>query len=332
MSHPSRAIRCFLAVAVPALVVSSTPQDNGPDTSPVSDTYRGSIYSPSTSAVPAKTNPDTRRRAHDGGIAAGLGHVASGSVSCGIRGVTAGPSIRRRRREPGKGPLDVTGIRPSTLVRDLPVTQNILQADGRSRKIKADAVMRYEAVDGHDHFHHIEFQRYQLRPEGSTKRRGSRKEVRCPRDDGNLGGHPRRYDDEEFDCGEEGGKSCPRGRARSDRTMGRRLRLVPGEGQYAELDGFTLPGDFCVAAEADPRRLLTEASRDSPAAAALVHVAESAVSIIREGFQAEEAAARPSRCPIRNPPTCPSPARCRSFTIRPYDPIQVSKGRMLKTE
>ena len=44
-----------------------------------------------------------------------------------------------------------------------------------------------------------------------------------------------------------------------------------------------IPGNFCVEAEVDPERLLTEVTRDNNIASALVHITDSAVTIVRQG-------------------------------------------------
>lgn len=182
----------------------------------------------------------------------------------------------------GDGPLDATGFRDSPRVADLQVTQNILQTGGGWRAVETDAVMRFEAVDGHDHFHVQEFERYRLRPEEGIEWRGSHKEGFCLRDDGNLGGKPSRYDDDDYYCGED----------EEQELTELRMGLSEGwvdvydwyyPGQYIELEGLELPGNFCVEAEADPDRLFVEKTRENNKVAALVRISESEVSVIRQG-------------------------------------------------
>lgn len=182
----------------------------------------------------------------------------------------------------GNGPLDVTGSRTSVLDVDLNVSQNILKSDGGARTVKTNAVMRYETVDGHDHFHVQDFERYQIRPENGTTWIGSRKEGFCLRDDGNLQGKPRRFDDANFDCGLD----------EQDTALTVRQGLSEGwvdvydwylEGQYIELKDLELPGNFCVQAEADPGHLLTESTRENNVTSALLRISGSDVSVIRQG-------------------------------------------------
>jgi hypothetical protein len=182
----------------------------------------------------------------------------------------------------GNGPLDVTGSRASVQALDLAVSQSILKSDGSARTVKTKAIMRYEMVDGHDHFHVQDFERYQIRPENGSTWIGSRKEGFCLRDDGNLQGKPRRYEDENFDCGLD----------EKDTALKVRQGLSEGwvdvydwylEGQYIELKDLELPGNFCVQAEADPDRLLTESSRENNLTSALLRISDSDVSIIRQG-------------------------------------------------
>ncbi|MFE7630237.1 lysyl oxidase family protein [Kocuria sp. NPDC057446] len=182
----------------------------------------------------------------------------------------------------GDGPLDVTGVRPSVLEPDLKVSQNILRTDGTVRTVETAAVMRYATLDGHEHFHVQDFERYRLRPEDGTEWRGSHKEGFCLRDDGNLGGKPSRYDDDDFYCGGE----------EQNELLELRQGLSEGwvdvydwylEGQYIELEGLELPGNFCVEVEADPDGLFTEKTRDNNTTSAMVRITETAVSLIRQG-------------------------------------------------
>jgi hypothetical protein len=181
----------------------------------------------------------------------------------------------------GNGPLDVTGSRAGVMDLDLSVSQNILKSDGSHRTVKTKAIMRYETVDGHDHFHVQDFERYQIRPENGSTWTGSRKEGFCLRDDANLQGKPSRYDDANFDCGTD----------EKETALKVRQGLSEGwvdvydwylEGQYIELKDLDLPGNFCVQAEADPGRALTEATRENNVTSALLRISESDVSVIRQ--------------------------------------------------
>ncbi|WIG16353.1 lysyl oxidase family protein [Kocuria rosea] len=182
----------------------------------------------------------------------------------------------------GDGPMQVTGVRSSTAEPDLQVSQEILQAEGGWRSVETDAVMRYETFDGHDHFHLQEFQRYQLRPEGSDEWRGSRKEGWCLRDDGSLRGAPSRYSDEDYYCGEDEENDI------TELTQGMSEGWVDSyswylEGQYIELAGLELPGNFCLEAEADPNGALIEKSDDNNVTSTLVRITEAEVSVVEQG-------------------------------------------------
>lgn len=181
----------------------------------------------------------------------------------------------------GKGPLDMTGVRASTQDPELKVTQNILQADGTQRKVNTTAVMRYSAADEHDHFHVQEYERYQLRPIGESAWRGSHKEGFCLRDDANLAGkHESRYVD--LDCGEdEKDTALQVGEGQSEGWVDVYDWYLPG--QYVELAGLSLPGDFCVAADVDPQQHLTEETRNNNSTSALVHITEADVTVVRQG-------------------------------------------------
>lgn len=182
----------------------------------------------------------------------------------------------------GSGPLDITGIRPTLSQRDLHVSQSILRADGSRRTVKTKAVMRYETLDGHNHFHVQDFERYRLRAEQGTSWRVSHKEGFCLRDDGNIGGTVSRFDDENFYCGEDEEKE----------DLRVRQGLSEGwvdvydwylEGQFIDLTGLPLPGNYCIEAEADPGHLLTEASRNNNVTSTLVHLTTTEVSVLRQG-------------------------------------------------
>lgn len=182
----------------------------------------------------------------------------------------------------GDGPMQVTGTRSSTEERDLLVSQDILQANGDFRSVETDAIMRYETVDRHDHFHLQEFQRYRMRPEDSDEWRGSRKEGWCLRDDGSLRDTSSRYSDEDYYCGEDEEFDI------TELTQGMTEGWVDSynwylEGQYIELEGLELPGNFCLEAEADPNRVLTEKSDDNNVTSALVHITETEASVVRQG-------------------------------------------------
>ncbi|TDK24735.1 hypothetical protein E2F48_13060 [Arthrobacter crusticola] len=182
----------------------------------------------------------------------------------------------------GPGPVDVTGERKNTMTPDLKVKQNILLEDGSTREVDTDAILRYETFDGHEHFHFQDFERYRMRPEGGSEWTGSHKEGWCLIDDGNLGGKPSRYNPDNFDCGAY----------EEDEALEVRQGLTEGwvdvydwylEGQYIELKGLEIPGNFCVEAEVDPEKLLTEVTRDNNIASALVRITDTEVTIVRQG-------------------------------------------------
>lgn len=181
----------------------------------------------------------------------------------------------------GNGPLDITGVRSSVTDPNLKVTQTILRSDGSRRTVSTGAVMRYAVLDGHDHFHVQEYERYQLRPLGESAWRGSHKEGFCLRDDANLAGkHASRYPD--LDCGED----------EEDEALQVRQGQTEGwvdvydwylPGQFIDLDGLSLPGDFCVAADVDPQQHLTEATRSNNSTSTVVHITDNDVSVVRQG-------------------------------------------------
>src|SRR5664279_146191 len=183
----------------------------------------------------------------------------------------------------GDGPLDMTGVRSSVTDPDLKVTQTILRSDGSQRTVNTGAVMRYSALDGHDHFHVQDYERYQLRPAGENAWRGSHKEGFCLRDDANLAGkHASRYPDVDFDCGEDEKDTAVQVReGQTEGWVDVYDWYLPG--QFIELDGLSLPGDFCVAADVDPQQHLTEATRSNNSTSTLVHITDKDVSVVRQG-------------------------------------------------
>jgi hypothetical protein len=271
MSSNPKTVCCCLAAAVLLVAISCTPPQNEPEQGPAGSPATTTPAPEQVPSIPATGDllPDLTM------LPLEAFHMAYDGDRKVLRFDAVVVNV-------GKGPLDVTGTRPSVIERDLKVTQNVLQADGDAREVETEAVMRYEKVDGHDHFHLLDFQRYRLRPADSTEWRGSRKEGWCLVDDGSFGGQPSRYNENEFDCGFE----------EENDALEVRQGLSEGwadvydwylEGQYIELDDYTLPGDFCVAADADPEQLLTEATRENNATSTLVHVSENDVSVIREG-------------------------------------------------
>ena len=182
----------------------------------------------------------------------------------------------------GDGPMQVTGTRSSTEEPDLKVSQDVLQADGNWRSVETDAIMRYETFDGHDHFHLQEFERYRMRPEDSDEWRGSRKEGWCLRDDGALRDTPSRYSDDDYYCGEDEESEL------TELIQGMTEGWVDSydwylEGQYIELKDLKLPGNFCLEAEADPNRALTEKNDDNNLTSTLVHITEREATVVKQG-------------------------------------------------
>jgi hypothetical protein len=181
----------------------------------------------------------------------------------------------------GDGPLDLTGSRPNVQAPELKVTENILQAGGGQRTVKTRALMKFASADGHNHFHVMDFERLRLRPAESSDWRGAHKEGFCLRDDRNLGGKPSRFDEAHFNCGA----------GKKDVALHVRQGLSEGwvdvydwyrTGQFIDLEGLQLPGDFCVEATVDPNRLLVEGTRDNNVASTLVHISASDVSVVEQ--------------------------------------------------
>jgi hypothetical protein len=68
----------------------------------------------------------------------------------------------------GTGPFDVTGVCSTTRTPSLKVTQTILRFGRPPRHVKTVATRRWSHLDGHEHFHVQNFERYRLRAMGSS--------------------------------------------------------------------------------------------------------------------------------------------------------------------
>jgi hypothetical protein len=269
----SRALRyCALTASIAFALSSCAPQDGDASDSSVSPAP--AVVEAEPAATAATGAPDDRLP--------DLVMLPLQSIHVGYEGEKKVLRFTADVINDGDGPMQVTGVRPSTTDPDLRVSQDILQADGEWRSVETDAVMRYETVDGHDHFHFQEFQRYRLRPEDSSEWRASRKEGWCLRDDGSLRGVPSRYSDEDYYCGEDEENEL------TELTQGMSEGWVDSydwylEGQFIELEGLRLPGNFCLEAEADPNRFLSEKDPDNNMTSTLVHITESDASVVRQG-------------------------------------------------
>ncbi len=178
----------------------------------------------------------------------------------------------------GGGPFDVTGVRSSTRTPYLKVTQNISLGAGKWRRVRTRARMRYSALDGHDHFHLLNFERYRLRAVGSTTWRVDHKEGFCLRDDGNLEGQTAfHYED---DCGSDAPLSLRVGQGLSQGWVDVYDWYI--EGQFIELAGLHLPGKFCVSATVDPLHELTEKTRANNTTSSLIYVTASRATVLRQ--------------------------------------------------
>jgi hypothetical protein len=159
------------------------------------------------------------------------------------------------------------------------VVQSMRRTDGKVRRIRTKATMRFAGADGHNHWHVSNLAEYKLRPVGSGTWRGAHKEGFCVRDTIRVEGNaPRNFP-----------ANCERGRPDE-------LKVTEGIstgwadrydwklwGQFIYLDGLTIPGDFCVAATADPLRLFTETSRNNNTTTTLVRITAASVRVIRQG-------------------------------------------------
>jgi hypothetical protein len=177
------------------------------------------------------------------------------------------------------GTFELIGSRPNTGTATMTVVQNMRRTGGGVRGIPTEATMHFADADGHNHWHVADFAEYKLRPVDSSTWRGAHKEGFCVRDGFRLEGNvPRGYPN-----------NCKPGRREE-------LKVIEGLsagwvdhygwkvwGQFIYLDGLTIPGDFCVAATADPLRLFTETSRNNNTSTSLVRITAENVRVIRQG-------------------------------------------------
>jgi hypothetical protein len=177
------------------------------------------------------------------------------------------------------GTFVLVGSRRNTSTESMMVTQNMRGKGGGVRTIPINATMHFAKADGHDHWHMASFAEYKLRPAGSSTWRGPHKEGFCVRDGFRLEGNtPREFPN-----------NCKPGRSDAlEVTEGLSAGWVDHYkwkvwGQFVYLDGLTLPGDFCVAATADPLHLFTELSRDNNTMSTLVRITAGDVREIRQG-------------------------------------------------
>ena len=180
----------------------------------------------------------------------------------------------------GPGRLELVGSRPNTKTPDLKLAQNVYQTDGHIRRVPTRAVAYYEHADGHQHFHVQAFEEMRLRAVGSRTWRNGHKEGFCVGADYRLVrnvGERQLYDD----CGD--GKP---------NLLAIKERLAPGWvddyswylwGQYINLDGLKLPGNFCLSATVDPKRMFLETTRSNNTASTLVHITATGATVIRQG-------------------------------------------------
>jgi len=68
----------------------------------------------------------------------------------------------------GDGPLIVVGSRPNRQQREMTVVQQISSANGATRPVGVSATLRYVHSADHEHWHMLDFMRYELRrPDGT---------------------------------------------------------------------------------------------------------------------------------------------------------------------
>jgi hypothetical protein len=81
----------------------------------------------------------------------------------------------------GSGPLTLHGFRPNRRTPTMQVNQLVSQRDGSTRLIRNVGLMSYAIHPTHNHWHFLDFARYELRPAGGfgPTRRGDRKTGFC---------------------------------------------------------------------------------------------------------------------------------------------------------
>jgi hypothetical protein len=174
----------------------------------------------------------------------------------------------------GDGPLVIDARRSSRAQRDMRVTQVIDRSDGSRRRLRVPGVVRYIRSETHQHWHLLDFDRYELRRAADNRlvvpdaKTGFCLGDRYKTSQDVLPGEP---DNPVFatDCG----KNLPRLLAlREGISVGYGDDYVPTlEGQYLDLTG--VPGGrYLLVHRANPDRTLRERSFANNAASMLLRL------------------------------------------------------------
>ena len=178
----------------------------------------------------------------------------------------------------GDGPLEVAGTRTSTSAPEMAVVQRIHQSDGSYESVPTDAVMYYASADRHSHWHLMKAAEYDLTVPGEANPRVAHKEGFCLIDGAAVGSTS---DGSYHGCGE--------GLADS-RAVGQGISVGWSDpysfdvwGQWIDLTGLPLPGQYCLGATADPQGLLVEKDDRNNRTTALLDLTSNGVTVVGTG-------------------------------------------------
>ncbi len=178
----------------------------------------------------------------------------------------------------GDGPLEVTGTRTSTGTSEMGVVQHISQRDGGRETVPTGASMYYASADRHSHWHLLKAADYSLTVPGEDAPRVAHKEGFCLIDDTAVGA---------TSDGRYGG--CGEGLADS-RSVTQGISVGWSDpysydvwGQWIDLTGLPLPGQYCITAKADPLGVLVEKDKGNNTASALLDLTSDGVTVVGTG-------------------------------------------------
>jgi hypothetical protein len=161
----------------------------------------------------------------------------------------------------GRGPLLITGSRPSVAVQAMSVEQLVRSSDGSSRSLAVRARLRYVQAETHAHWHLLGFERYELRRARDGRlMRPDRKTGFCLGDRYDADDAARLPNEPERAVWTE---ECGRGRPRllevsEGISPGYGDDYVPElEGQYVDVTSVP-PGDYVLVHRVNPARRLRE--------------------------------------------------------------------------
>lgn len=174
----------------------------------------------------------------------------------------------------GDGPLELAATRSSTSAPDLAVVQHVYQPNGKYESVQSAAVLRF-SVENRHRWNLADAAEYTMTVVGDETPRVKRTVELCFTDESRLAGTAEAMG---YACldGRPDGRSATEGLSVGWSNVYRSYERT----QWVDLTGLSLPGQYCVAARADPRQLLLEKNKDNNSATALVDVQSNGVSVV----------------------------------------------------